>query len=257
MCLIVFAWRADPRFDLVLAANRDEFFRRPSTPAAYWHDHPHVLGGRDLEKGGSWLGISTGSQWAAVTNYREPARTKEGRSRGLLVRDYLVDGTAPDDWIGFLALSGQEYPGFNLLAGNHHVLRYICNRAPGPIVVTPGIHGLSNHLLDTPWPKVVHAKAGLETAMRRDESGLVDALFGMLADRHRARDEDLPATGVSLEWERALSASFIETPDYGTRASTVLIVRANGSVRFEERNFGPGGTEIGYARYAFDVQRFT
>src|SRR5581483_1311023 len=186
---------------------------------------------------------------------REPAREKQGRSRGLLVREYLIHDTAPEDWIGSLAVSGHEYPGFSLLAGDRYQLHYVCNRSPASIVVTPGVHGLSNHLLDTPWPKVVHAKTELETALRLDESGLVEALFGMLADRRRARDEDLPATGVSLEWERALSAPFIETPDYGTRASTVLIVRADGSVRFEERSFGPGGVEIGRARYAFDAPR--
>jgi uncharacterized protein with NRDE domain len=245
MCLILFAERAEPRYRLVLAANRDEFLDRPSAEAGFWPDAQHVLGGRDLDKGGTWLGVTAGGRWAAVTNYREGVRPEPGvRSRGLLTRDFLLGSAGAEGYAAQVAARAGQYAGFNLLVGDASAVFYLSNRPLLAQRVPPGIHGLSNHLLDTTWPKVVRGRTGMADLLGTgEEERLVSGLLALLADREQAPDGELPVTGVALDWERRLSASFVVSRGYGTRASTVLLVRGDGSIRFEECTFGAGGAE--------------
>ena len=242
MCLILLAHDAHPRYRLVVAANRDEAYARPTAPAAWWADAPGVLAGRDLLGGGTWMGITRGGRFAAVTNFRETAPPPpDAPSRGHLVGGFLRGADAPDAYLRALAPRAGEYAGFNLLVGDGEELRYFGNRGEGEArTVDPGVHGLSNALLDTPWSKVERGKAGLAAALA--DRGEVDpeALFRVLWDAEPAPDAHLPDTGVGLERERTLSSPFIRSPEYGTRASTVLLVGRDGRVRFVERTVAPG-----------------
>jgi uncharacterized protein with NRDE domain len=245
MCLILVAWRTHPDFPLVLAANRDEFHARPSAAAAPWAEDPRVLGGRDLEAGGGWLALRNDGRFAAVTNVREPGAAKGARSRGHLVQDFLLGEEAPGAFAQ--GIDGSAYSGFNLLLGQGGELWYRSNRDSAARRLEPGIYGLSNHLLDTPWPKLVTAKTGFRTAL----ASLPDPgrCFRILADRETVPDPDLPATGLSKEWERLLSAIFVQSESYGTRAGTVLTRAADGTLRLEERRFGPDGGRLGSGRF--------
>ena len=254
MCLILIAHRADPRYRLVVAANRDEFFRRPTAPAGYWSDAPHVLGGRDLEQGGTWLGVATDGRWAAVTNFRDGKPPAPGaRSRGGLVAGYLTGSTRAQAYVASMEHGVHEYHGFNLLAGDDAGVHYLSNKADGPLMLVPGVYGLSNHLLDSSWPKVERGKLALREALAATAKPdrLIETLLGALADRNIAGDSVLPSTGISRDWEKLLSAAFIGAPGYGTRASTVLLMDHDGEVHFRERSFGEGGELIEDRRYRF------
>jgi uncharacterized protein with NRDE domain len=240
MCLILIAWRTRPDYPLVVAANRDEFYARPTAPASPWAEDPRVIGGRDLEAGGSWLGVRTDGRFAAVTNVREPGVPRGPRSRGELVKDFLLGDRPASEFAS--GVPGGQYSGFNLLVADGRSLWYRSNRDGQARELAPGIYGLSNHLLDTPWPKLVAAKAGFQAALE-DLPG-VEGLFGVLADREIVPDPDLPATGLSLEWERMLSAVFVASASYGTRASTVVALGKEGHLDFQERGFGPNGMEL-------------
>ena len=240
MCLILIAWRTRPDYPLVVAANRDEFYARPSAPAGPWAEDPRVLGGRDLQAGGSWLAVRADGRFAAVTNVREPGAPRGPRSRGELVRRFLL-GDDPAE--GFTrALAGGDYSGFNLLVADGDSLWYSSNRDGQARELPAGIYGLSNHLLDTPWPKLVAAKAGFRASLEAlpDTGGL----FRVLADREVVPDRDLPATGLALDWERTLSAVFVASETYGTRASTVVVLGASGRLDFTERAFGRNGVPL-------------
>jgi len=250
MCLIVFAWKVHPRYSLVLAANRDEFLDRPSSPLDYWTDQPDVLGGRDTEKGGSWLAANVDGRWAAVTNFRDgrPA-VPSPLSRGHLVAGYVSSRASAPTYAAEILQPLSAYPGCNLLFGDSRSLFYASNRhLPGTATqvtsLSPGVYGLSNHLLDTPWPKVERCKASMRELLDGGETGLADGLFDLLADRTLAADDELPATGVPSERERMLSAPFIVAEGYGTRASTVLLADNDGTVIIKERSFGDGGAEL-------------
>jgi uncharacterized protein with NRDE domain len=225
MCLIVFAWQVVPGIPLVLAANRDEFFDRPSAPAGWWEDHPQVYAGRDLRSGGTWLGIARGGRFAAVTNIRAPADVRaDAPSRGRLPADYLCGDAAPENYIQGIADQAADFNGFNLLVGTPEKLIWYNNRcdsdARNGTALPPGIYGLSNDSLDSPWPKVVRTKAQFSSLLC--QGAPQDAYFEMLSDTTRASDCRLPKTGVGIEWERVLSAVCIESPTYGTRASSVV-----------------------------------
>lgn len=237
MCLIVVGWRAHPDYPLVVAANRDEFFARPSTFAGRWPDAPSVIGGLDLEAGGTWLGVTDSGRFAAVTNVREPGMAKGKRSRGDLTRRFLTGNECAADFAS--AIDRNAYSGFNLLLGDGETLYYASNRDGAPRPLAPGIYGLSNHLLDSPWPKLVKARTAFSDALPAlpDTTGL----FELLADETIVADDRLPNTGVPLAWERLLSAVFVRSPDYGTRASTVFWQRQNGKTHFEERSFDANG----------------
>lgn len=254
MCLILFALDAHPRYPLVVAANRDEFHGRPTRPAGWWPEAPGVLAGRDERSGGTWMGATRGGRWAAVTNHRNPT-TERGSapSRGSLVAEYLRGGEPPEAFLARVAEGAGAYDGFNLLVGEGSRVLWLSNRAPtpGPVAVEPGVHGLSNALLDTPWPKVVRGRRELERLLGEPElrpAALLDAML----DRTLAADRELPETGVGTEHERALSPRFILGPTYGTRASTALLLEHGGTLRFVERTYRPGTTE--YRERAFEVR---
>ncbi|MBZ0205053.1 MAG: NRDE family protein [Flavobacteriales bacterium] len=235
MCLIVLAYKVHPRFPLILAANRDEFLDRPAKPAHFWADAPDILAGRDKRAGGTWLGITKSGRFAAVTNYRNMRMSfPPGPSRGLLVRQALEEGIDPRN-------TG-AYAGFSLIHGALDHLRYHNNINGVDEPISQGIHGLSNHFLNTPWPKVVKAKQAMKRLLELPVAEMKDGLFHLLADDGIAPDKALPDTGLPLEMERAASSIFIHTPGYGTRCSTVVLVEKEGTVRFKERIFPEKGT---------------
>ncbi|HEY4375024.1 MAG TPA: NRDE family protein [Burkholderiales bacterium] len=250
MCLIAFAWKAHPRYRLVVAANRDERHDRPTAPAAFWEDAPGLFAGRDLQDRGTWMGVTRNGRFAALTNYRDPTEFKAGApTRGALVANFLREDKAPMDYAEGLGAIQYMYNGFNLLIGDEHSLWYVGNRAGAPQEVLPGIHGVSNALLDTPWPKAVGLEGVMKQALQ-SQSGeaLIDTLVEALADTGIAPDAQLPDTGVGLARERVLSARMIVDPAYGTRSATVLLVDHAGNVEFAERTFTPQGTISGNVR---------
>ena len=265
MCLILLAWQTHPDYPLVVAANRDEFFVRATAPAAFWPEAPDILAGRDLEAGGTWLGITRSARFAALTNYRDGnvQQRPDAPSRGALVADFLRGCATPESHLRQVQEKAQEYNGFNLLVGDTQRIGYLSNSAshettagydarfPHAVIrwLTPGIYGLSNHLLDTPWPKLLAAKAAFAKALA--DLPETSALFRLLADDEIVPDACLPQTGVPLAWERLLSAVFVKSPDYGTRASTVLMRHRDGQTHFMERAFGRGATCLGEVRESF------
>jgi uncharacterized protein with NRDE domain len=236
MCLVLFAYQCHPLYRLILAANRDEFYQRPTAPLDFWTDHPQVLAGRDLEQNGTWLGVTRNGRLAAITNYRDPKALKSNApSRGHLVSDYLLGSVAPEPYLRKIQATAHQYSGFNLLVGHGQELFYYSNFGPGIKRVAPGVHGLSNHLLDTPWPKVTLGKSRFMATLGQSRALLEDALFGLLLDQTVAPDTQLPHTGVDLTWERLLSPMFISSPGYGTRCSSVLMIDMAGRIQFSER----------------------
>jgi len=252
MCLLAFSYDATPTHSLVFAGNRDEFYDRPTAPAAVWEDAPHVLGGRDLKAGGTWMGVTRTGHWGVVTNIREPdAYHPDARSRGALVADYLRDEPPPEQYLEALASEADRYNGFNLLVGTPTSLYYYSNRESGVHAVQPGIHGLSNDRLDTPWPKVERATARLRARLDQEEPS-PEALLELLNDRRPAPEDQLPDTGLGPERERMLSSVFIEGERYGTRASTILLIGRDGTVTFVERTF-ERGEPVDTRRFTFEV----
>lgn len=250
MCLIVIAWRMSADYPLVVAANRDELFERPTAPASFWEDAPHVLAGRDLQARGTWMGVTRSLRFSAVTSIREPDKfNPEAPSRGLLVSEFLTGRRRPDTYLRSVSRQAKLYNGFNLLAADRDALYYYSNRGPAPVELPPGIYGLSNDLIDVPWPKLGAAKSFFGNALKSLPD--LEPCFGVLSDDEIAADEDLPDTGVGIEWERVLSAIFVKSATYGTRASTILAVRADNSVRFVERRFGVAGAPLGGTDVAF------
>ena len=242
MCLVLLALDSHPDYSLILAANRDEFYDRPTSPAAFWDDATTVLAGRDLKAGGTWLGIDGHGRFAAVTNYRQGERESPApRSRGLLVSDFLRRDVGALEHVEQVRTDADLYNGFNLIAGDPWGVFYFSNRQRRIRHLAPGVYGLSNHLLDTPWPKVTATKSAFGTLLNDRTSDLTTELFALLSDRKQAADALLPSTGVSREWESLLSSAFIASDDYGTRSSTVILIGRDGSIVFVERSFGPGG----------------
>lgn len=263
MCLIGIAWKMHPDFPLIAAANRDEYHARPTAPSAWWRDARQVLAGRDLQSGGTWMGITCSGRFAALTNVRDPAgQLQEAPTRGALVADFLCGTAAPAANATRLATQTGHYNGFNLLTGTAEALWYTGNRGATPHALAPGIYGLSNALLDTPWPKVTALKSALAAALggmmakeplQSRVSGLMPLLFQALGDARPAPDALLPHTGVPLERERALSSALIVAPGYGTRASTVLCMTRDGSVTWEERSLTPDGAVAHTVREQFNL----
>ncbi|MGE0771260.1 MAG: NRDE family protein [Cyclobacteriaceae bacterium] len=235
MCLIFLSVNNHPKYKVVIAANRDEFYQRKTAPASFWQDQPDILAGRDLEAGGTWMGISRSGRISLVTNYRDPKNIDpKAPSRGHLVSDFLSGTDAPDSYLKNLIEKAHQYNGFNLIVGEMDNLRYYSNYDSKIRKLQGGIYGLSNHLLDTPWPKVEKGKkkfAELIQSPALEASQLLDMMY----DEERASDNYLPDTGIGLERERALSSMFIKTPNYGSRSSTVLLVDRRGQMEFTER----------------------
>ncbi len=255
MCLITFAYNVHPSYRLILAANRDEFYERPSAPADFWKDQPQVLAGRDLKEGGTWLGITRQGKFAAITNYRDPASWKnDAPSRGKLVSRYLSGKQKAGDYLEEISAQIHKYNGFNLLLGDDNDLFVFSNRGEKQKLKS-GIYGLSNHLLNTPWPKVVRSRKMLKAALNKKGDELEEALFALLADCHIPPDSKLPATGIGLEWERVLSSIFITSPDYGTRSSTILLIRKNNRVKFIEKVFDGNLEPWVTSRFSFITEK--
>ena len=238
MCLIAFAIDCHPAYSLVLVANRDEFRARETMPAGFWTDASHVLAGRDRQAGGTWLGVTTGGKLAAVTNYRDMRQqVLDPPSRGLLVADYLRDpAITPAVLSEQLMKDAHRYDGFNLLYGSCSGLHYFTNRGGSSGPVQPGIHALSNHLLDTGWPKVITARERLTRIMQQSEIRC-DELVHSLSDPAPYAAELLPDTGIGPERERFLSPLFIDGESYCTRSTTVILVRRDGEVTFMEQGY--------------------
>lgn len=291
MCLLVVAWRAHPRYRAVIAANRDEFHGRPTAPLAPWHDGPPILAGRDLQAGGTWIGVDAQRRFGLVTNFRELARPRHtAPSRGKLVPGFLAAPLRASTYLDALEADAQGYAGFNLLLGDGDELVYGSNRAERfATVLQPGLHGLSNHLLDTPWPKLRRVRGALEDWLRRAASepeqpaaekrlpgaddptaaagtdGRAPAddwsresrdarwLMDVFADRARSDAPHDPSSGLSPEWERTLSAPFVLNPDYGTRCTTVLLVGHDGRTWLGERRFDPRGEVTGQSEWRLNA----
>lgn len=252
MCLLLLAYDVHPRHRLLLAANRDEYHSRPSAPAALWPEAEAVLAGRDLQAGGTWLGVTHAGRVAAVTNFRDASAHKpDAPSRGRLVSDFLTGGQTAGDYIRGLAGRGGDYNGFSLVAGDAAGFYYYSNRAGAPQRLAPGVYGLSNHLLDTPWPKVQRGKQALAGLLARAQVAPA-ALLELLADSTVPADASLPQTGVGAERERLLASMFVSSADYGTRCSTALLIDRDGGAQFVERSFSAGGA-TGTVNHEFEI----
>ena len=256
MCLILIALYNHNNFPLVVAANRDEFFSRPTAAARFWDDAPDILAGRDLSAGGTWLGITRQGRFAALTNFREPGNVLPAApTRGKLVSDFLSGTNSARSYLEDLSKTAKSYNGFNLLCGSlDEGLWHFSNRSLDPVSVQKlpaGVYGVSNHQLDTPWPKVAQGKSDLQRALNALPHEA--ALFDLLRDENIYEDSLLPSTGVSLEWERTLSAAFVRTPTYGTRCSTVLHIDHKKCASFDEQTFLPGARSGNRRHYRFKL----
>jgi uncharacterized protein with NRDE domain len=254
MCLFFMAVDAHPDYRIVIAANRDEFYDRPSAPASFWPEAPQLLAGRDLRAGGTWLGITRAGRLAALTNYRDPeSKGAEAPSRGKLVSDFLIGRENPVSYLERISSNACRYNGFSLLVGRNGDFYYYSNRSEGIRTLGPGIHGLSNHLLDTPWPKVEKGKKALGSLLA-GKTICPEDLFHFLLDCTAALDELLPDTGVGLEMERMLSPVFISSPGYGTRSSTVILLERTGKVTFIEKSFYNGPENSSTVEHSFMLE---
>ena len=255
MCLLVFAWMKHPRYRLAVAANRDEFHERPTAPLDWWTGDQRVLAGRDLRAGGTWMGVTRSGRFGAVTNFREieAPLVADAPSRGRLVPDYLAGEATPHSYLQQLDGASAAFAGFNLLVGDRGSLHYLSNRdSASPRRLAPGTYGLSNHALDTPWPRLVRARERFDDALAGGEPGL-DELFELLADREPATGATLPGSGLPADLERAMSAPFVLHERYGTRCSTVLLAGHDGRTVAAERRFDAAGNLTGATRLEFTV----
>jgi len=240
MCLILFALQQHEDYPLVVIANRDEYYARPTEPAHWWPDTPGIFAGRDLEARGTWMGVNRNGRFAAVTNVREPGKSEPARlSRGNLTRDFLASRESAETFIEGIESTTQDYAGFNLLVGDSSGLFFISNRYTGIRHIPPGIYGVSNGLFDEAWPKLTSGKLALASAVKTGLDN--DALMQILTDHAIAKDETLPDTGVSLDIERMLSSRFIRSDDYGTRACSIVKFNRRQQIEFVEYNYDHGG----------------
>ncbi|MDH4048184.1 MAG: NRDE family protein [Gammaproteobacteria bacterium] len=252
MCLIVFAWQAHPHYRLVLAANRDELHSRPARDAHWWPDHKHVLAGRDLQAGGTWLAVSRRGRIATVTNYREMQRsTGRVKSRGEIVSSFVTGVTPPKDFAS--SLNAKNYSGYSLLAADSDQIAYGSNIAGEYSVLKAGIYGLSNAALDTPWHKLLRSREALRDLVRSDALS-EPSLLRLLADRQPAPVDQIDSSTLPFPMARSLSAPFIVSPEYGTRCSTTILWSYSGELEFCERSFDASGKVTGTARHRFSTE---
>lgn len=258
MCLLIFSYQLDKRFPLIVAANRDEFHTRPTAQADFWSEAPQLLAGKDLQLGGTWMGLTRQGRFAAVTNTRDPDQTGSApRSRGELPLEYLQGTQTPSEFLSTLQPQAHEYAGFNLLIGSQNQLWYYTNASPtpddSPRCLSPGLYGLSNAQLDTPWPKVLIGKNRLTELMEATQISH-ETLASVVADRHLAKLSDLQGLGLTGEMERALSSQFIVTPRYGTRSCTTMWIRASGEAHWCESSYNPAGEQVGRCLQQFELE---
>ena len=264
MCLLVVAWRAHPRYRAVIAAIRDEFHGRPTAPLAPWHDGPPILAGRDLQAGGTWIGVDATRRFGLVTNFRELARARHtAPSRGRLVPGYLATPLPASTYLETLQADAQGYAGFNLLLGDGERLWYASNRAERfARELEPGLHGLSNHLLDTPWPKLQRVRGAVQDWLARADAQPGDPaadaawLMQVFANRERSAAAHDPASGLAPEWERVLSAPFVVNPEYGTRCTTVILLGHDGAAWIGERRFDASGASTGQSEWRLNPREW-
>ncbi len=255
MCLIFFSIKRHSTYKLIIAANRDEFYNRQTAAADFWKDYPNIVGGRDLKANGTWMGMSKSGKISMLTNYRDPKNINpDAPSRGQLVSDYLEQNIASEDYLKSIESKAGVYNGFNLLVGNSEGFYYLSNYKTGINKVTNGLYGLSNHLLETPWPKVEKGKQKLELLLK-SESITSQKLFEFLYDGERATDDQLPDTGIGLERERALSSMFIKSPGYGSRCSTVILIDQENTVEFSERVYDLSTFEYTTKTFRFRIEK--
>lgn len=255
MCLIVFANNVLNDYKLVFAANRDEYYSRPSEQAEFWSDYPNLLAGKDLQAGGTWLGITKEGRFAAITNFRDLKNIKEDApSRGHLTLDFLIDNISPEEYYEKLRPTLNGYNGFNLLLGYVNQLYYFSNKTEGLRKLEPGIHGISNAVLDTPWPKVEKSKRHLKNLIEQHSIHPWEIL-NILDDTSPAKDEELPDTGVGVELERMLSPIFIKSEKYGTRSSTIITVDKENNIRFVEKTYFGNSGRFSNKDYNFIINK--
>lgn len=247
MCIAYLSLGANPHWPVFIAANRDEFHERAALPARPWPDAPQVIAGRDLTAGGTWLGLSRARRWALLTNFRDPGAQREGlESRGRLVSDFLLSGISPEEYTKYIYSKAGQYNGFNLIVGQGLYAWYVGNHAActGPVPLGPGRYALSNHALDTPWPKVERLRNRLDALVPEDDELKLEPIYEILRDGARPEDDALPRTGIPLETERLLSSIFIVSPNYGTRCSTIIALDAHGNGIFSETSYDSAGTPL-------------
>ena len=251
MCLCFFSYKQHPEFELILIQNRDEFYLRPTEQAKFWGTLPDVLGGKDLKNGGMWLGMNRLGRIALVSNYRDPSLKKENaNSRGILVRDYLFSCVSTKLYLERVLDELEKYNEFNLIAGDTENLFYLSSRLKKVQRIAPGFYGLSNHLLNTPWPKLSKGKSRLEKIISK-EVFEHEQLFEIMHDNKKFPDDSLPSTGIDSKFEKELSSIFINTHKYGTRATTLVMIKRTGEVIFIEKSFGSSGEKIGEKQFQF------
>ncbi len=250
MCLIMIAYRTHPKYKLVVAANRDEYYERPTAPAGWWPKEHVVMAGKDLQGDGTWLGITRSGKWAGITNFREKKEPLEGAiSRGQLVKDYLISNKGAPVFMKGIREKVDKYNGFSLVLGDSERLWYFSNRENELRVLPAGIYALANSLLDTPWPNTIRGKAMFSQLVDHNLNLPIDSLFELLGDTEIAPDDQLPDIGMDIEIERAISPIFVKTPKYGTRSSTVILMDNAGTIYFEERTVDPKGQN----RFCFSI----
>lgn len=256
MCLILIALKSHPVYKLIIAGNRDEFFERPTAQATFWEDAPDLLAGKDLRAGGTWFGITKQGRIAAITDYRDPALLKSNApSRGELVRNFLLSRERPPAFIDGIAQKAHEYNGFNLIVAEEDEFYWYSNLVEEPRRLEPGLYGLCNHLLDTPWPKVVRGRNALQSILTEKKHPSPEDFFSILSDRTIAATENLPETGVEIEWERMLSSIFVSSQDYGTRSSTLLLVDLYDRVTFMEKVFDANSNHTATTKIDFQIEQ--
>jgi uncharacterized protein with NRDE domain len=254
MCLYVFAYNAHPLYRFVMAANRDEFYDRPTEKASFWPSDPQVLAGRDLKLGGTWMGITKMGRFAALTNYRDPSSyINHARSRGILVSNFLTRNITPQEYVSCVISCRESYNGFNLLTADAANIFYYNKHYSAARILEPGIYGLSNHYLDTPWFKVKKSKQAFADYLKDNDMIEPQALLAIMRDTEQAPDDELPDTGISREREKLLSSIFIQGDDYGTRSSAVLLIGYNNHVLFMEKSYGTEGQDSALVCYEFDL----
>ncbi len=253
MCLLLVANKVHPKYKLIIAANRDEEYARPTEKAGFWNDHSNIIGGRDLKDGGTWLGVSTNGKFAAVTNFRDLDKKENAPSRGMLTKNFLTGSDSPLEYYEQIKKNAAEYNGFNLVFGVLNEIYFFSNKNGEISKLEKGVYGLSNCLLDTPWPKVEKGKDMLRKILNIEPLRL-DSVFNLLLDKKQADDKQLPDTGVGLELERILSPIFVKTEGYGTRSSTLVLINNHNEVNFIEKTYNPVDDRLEETKFNFPLQ---
>ena len=254
MCLIIFSWQPEARHPLTLVANRDEFYGRPTTPANFWQDHPDIFGGQDKKAGGSWLAINRSGRFAAVTNYRKSPAPEGNISRGHLVKDFLNTAQPKDEFLKTVQENAHHYTGFNFLAGDMNELYYYSNINDELIQLKPGIYGLCNKFLDSPWPKLLKAKQAIAKALNNQNAAEPETLLHIMQDSEQASEHLLPDTGIGKTLEALLSSIFISSPNYGTRNTSVLFFDKSNRVNWHEQTYGPNGIHETFKHFTIEFE---